>query len=220
MKPLLLAAVTAAAVNAGVVISHSDLVAVQHAIFHDEAIASSWTTTNTFENVDVFVMLSQGLNNSGIPNNGDAYLTTAIGPSATVADEVAHTSFTFPSVHTECHLFSGLMLSPGTYYLTLFSNTTQGGGWLASESPGTYTLGSGVSKNNSLFSNLLTGGPSATYAPSSTFSDHATDLVYQPLYRVTGDEAPVPEPSSILLFALAGMISIASHVLLKHIGVR
>src|SRR6185436_34801 len=74
---------------------------------------ASWTQTNTYTDVSIAAKLRFG------PNNGTAYLTTAIGPGTTVADELATLSFTAPATSTLFHLFTLPVLGPGTYYLTL-----------------------------------------------------------------------------------------------------
>lgn len=194
MRLYLLFLLAVAAANASIVISETGPVSVGYALYADEAITTSWSSLNGYNNVSIFATLSNGLNNSDVANSGVAYLTDSVGPGTNSASEIAVASFTFPSLPTQVQLFSGVNLLPGTYYLTLFSDTSQGGGWDATDTPGAVTLGDGVVKDNGLYSNALTGGPNASFAPNSSFSSPASDLVYQPLYQVAGDIVTVSEP--------------------------
>jgi hypothetical protein len=214
MKTIVLLITLVTVARAGTIIAETGPVGVQYAIFNGEAITSSWSSLNTYDNVNIFLTLSEGLNNSDSPNSGDAYLTTAIGPGSTNTSEVAHTSFTFPSDATEMEIFSGLDLTQGTYYLTLFSDSAQGGGWDATDTPAVVDLDSGTSRNNSLYSNALTGDPNPSYPPASPFSSESSDLVYQLLYQVDGDLI-TPEPST---FILGGMGALYLYMKLRKVA--
>ena len=154
-----------------------------------QTLGVSWTQSDSFSNVSIFATLTAG------PTAGTAYLTNQIGAGTTAANEIASTSFTFPSSATEIQLFSGLTLTSGTYYLTIVANTSGGGaGWVSSSGPSDVTTAPGVTIN----SDYVTQSP-ASYPPASTFFEQDFEL----LYRVTG----VPEPSSIaLLLAGGGMV--------------
>jgi hypothetical protein len=66
----------------------------------------------------------------------DVYLTDSIGPSTTVGDQLAFTSFTFSSAQPEwVVLFSGLALGPGSYFVTIAGADV---GWVQA-SPATVT---------------------------------------------------------------------------------
>src|SRR5215831_21113574 len=70
----------------------------------------------------------------GIPADATAFLTTAIGPGTTVANEIAHVTVPLPAANlgvlNTVTLFSGLDLAPAHYYLTL---TSAAGVWQTSD---------------------------------------------------------------------------------------
>ena len=95
-------------------------------VFIGQGYGISWTQTNQFTNVSVSV----GLSSFGVLNQmGRAYLTSRLGPGTTTNDEIASTSFTFPTEATDYVLFTGLTLGPGTYYLSLIGSGSSGSGW-------------------------------------------------------------------------------------------
>ncbi len=105
----------------------------------------------------------------------NAFLTDAIGPGTTAADQIASTLLPLPSIlfpATKFTLFSGLNLAPGNYYLTLAGTAPMGPGWVVSDSsdavvaaPGVSFLGEGGSTNPTVANGL------ADYRPASTFFD-------------------------------------------------
>src|SRR5204863_8662304 len=65
---------------------------------------------------------------------GTAFLTTRVGPGATIADEVARYNYTVTSPlfpHELKTLFSGLTLGAGTYYLIISGSGS--GGWIGTD---------------------------------------------------------------------------------------
>jgi hypothetical protein len=86
---------------------------------------------------------------SGRQNSvGNAYLTTSMGPGTTVADEVAHTTFTaHPGSPVSTKLFSNVTLAPAAaYFLMIFANPGNSIDWAATNSPD-LALGQGVFLN-------------------------------------------------------------------------
>ena len=138
----------------------------------------------------------------GPPGAGTFYLTNAIGPGTTVANEIASTSFSGIIGLATSHPFSGLTLGPGTYYLVL-GNLNPGSGWQVVRSPVT-TTGSGVTRNN----DQVAIGGAAAYPPASTFASipqgsGPNDSALS--YQVTGDAA-VPEPAAVWFVAIGFMM--------------
>jgi len=159
--------------------------------FVGSAIAESWTLSQQYENVTILASLGFG------PREDTAYLTTSLGPGTTPADEVAETVFDFPagSTPTWTTLFSGLSLSPGTYYLTLNENDfgAPGGAWFGNPTGiATVTLGEGVSEGTSyvLFPRVVDGP--AIYPPSTQYVDAYPDDEFG--YQVLSESQAIPEP--------------------------
>src|ERR1700678_390910 len=96
----------------------------------------SWTSSVGYNDVSI----SAELFDFGGAITADAILTTALGSGTTVASQVAETEFSINSSGLVL-IFSGLNLSPGTYYLTL-ANFSGEVGWTYSSSD-TSTLGAG-----------------------------------------------------------------------------
>jgi hypothetical protein len=149
--------------------------------------AVSWTQTDPFTDVTIVANLF------GVPAAGvtaTAWLTTDIGPTATVADQIATASITSDTI------FSGLTLSPETYFLVLLINS--GGnvaGWDETSSP-TLTAAPGVTIGASYFGAF---GDFPSFGPSESMNQVAGTPL---LFSVSGTPS-VPEPSSFLLFASA-----------------
>ena len=106
----------------------------------DQVLCASWTQTmaTTDTNIGAIVTAS-----SDTTTLGNAWLTNAVGPSATASNVIASTTFVPPvysddqqkildSASMTTNLFSGLSLAPGTYYLVLqrVSGTDTNDGWV------------------------------------------------------------------------------------------
>ena len=155
------------------------------------ALEVSWTQTNTYDNVSIFA----DLNGFGSSGSGIAYLTTAVGPGTTSANQVATPdSFTFPNTPQDVELFSGLTLGPGSYYITMYGT----GGWGLAQDPSTttVTLDPGASLGQPYQSNELTF---PTFIPAA---DYATPIACCLVFAVDG--TPVPEPNQLVPVALLG----------------
>jgi len=170
--------------------------------------AASWTTTSTYSNVaisaEVFCFPAPGCVGESIVN---AYLTTAIGPSETLGDQIAtYTDTTAGAVPEMDTLFSGLTLGPGTYYLVLGNGNIGVDYWFGPDGSGgggtTITTDSGVTFNGDYFSRYGFNTLNASNPPASSYSDFGD---WGLNFQVTGDST-IPEPSSISL-VLIGMAS-------------
>jgi hypothetical protein len=164
--------------------------------------SAGWTQSTTWKNVSVLAPVESG----DIRPMMIAYLTSRLGALATIADLVASYQFVPPPAPASgpvnpTILFSGLVLAPGSYYLTLASvgDPTPDGGWARIlQGTETDTLAPGVT---------LTGQSIGTFAdmfqPASDFSASSSTRYF----TVTGDAAPdlaVPEPGTAGL-ALLGL---------------
>ena len=172
--------------------------------------AVSFTTTATYQNVQISAWLSQ-FDNEDLTTTVSAFLVDQIGDGTTaLANEIASstTNVFLPPYSTAADIVQVQLLSiptllPGTYYLVL--NDPENFVYWGEGGP--TTTASGVTLNN----NFLQVGVLAGYAP-------ATDM---PLcafcsfsYLVTGDplttNGEVPEPNTVMLLAtgIMGMITI------------
>jgi len=167
----------------------------------DAIIAQSWTTSIPYQNVSISAEI--GGDSSG---SITAYLTDLIGPTATVANEIASpvTVSSLSQPHALTLLFSGLSLPAQTYYLVLSGPTGSTQYWISGT---TTTLGSGVTTTTEYCSNNIPGnlcqGDNPAFPPGSTFFH---DTLHMDI-TVTGDSS-VPEPFSWVLVSvgLAGLI--------------
>jgi hypothetical protein len=153
-----------------------------------------WTAASAYTNVSISAQVG------GLPPDSiTAYLTTAIGATATSATEVT-TPFTFsPATDDESDtLFSGLSLPAGTYFLVLYGSFTGTQGWVSTTSP-TVMTDTRVNANPAHVASEGNGSPDNVYPPGSTF---ATIIENNLIFTVTGSS--VPEPSSMVL-ALSGL---------------
>jgi hypothetical protein len=156
------------------------------------ALEVSWSQTNTYGDVSIFADLN-GFGGSGA---GIAYLTTALGPGTTAANEAAAPdNFTFPNSQQDVQLFSGLNLGPGTYYLTVYGT----GGWGLSQNPSTTTVteDTGAALGQPYDSDDLTF---PTFIPAA---DYATPIACCLVFAVDG--TPVPEPNLQWPIGFAGL---------------
>jgi PEP-CTERM motif len=162
----------------------------------------SFTTSDTFANVSIEAKIDACCTAFG---DGIVYLTTSVGPGTTIADEIANVALTGIPFHPDATtvgflpLFSGLTLTPDTYYLVLFSGSPIAElRWLRDFDSLTRneTTASGVTIGN----DFAHAGAPAGYPPATALS---TVEPWQ-LFRVTGDlVGRVPEPGSVALLGLA-----------------
>ena len=176
----------------------------QYAVLSDGvlsvAFGAGFSISQTYSNVSI----SAALYSPGSGGAVTAYLTNALGPAATAANNVAPPvtlpigSPSDPPLFQP--LFSGLTLAPGDYFFILAgtNTTTQDSlNWFGNSSLPA-VVGQGVSNLNYHY-NLSPGA----FAPGGNFS--AIALTGAPLYSITGDtdSGSVPEPSTFILVAAA-----------------
>lgn len=164
----------------------------------------AWSQTDTWTNVDVVLQFYAGTSDT---RTGEAYLTTAIGPGATVADEVA--SATLTSSATGLHTitaFTGLTLGPGTYYLSYLANVVGDDlYWRATQNAA--SVGPGVSDQGGFIA--LIGTPVAPYPPATSSTVWAavapSPWTVLPVLEISGtrEASAVPEPGGLVLLATA-----------------
>jgi hypothetical protein len=165
---------------------------------------ASWTTTNAYS--DVSIAATVGCYSVPCSLGINAYLTTAIGPTETAADQIATSAISIDVLGPQQDtFFSGLSLAPGTYYLLLrgdaFSDAIY---WFApyEGQGGATATDTGVTYNGDyLSSDNLYGYPMDDANPPASTWFYAGDRGLN--FEVTGDST-VPEPSSISL-VLIGM---------------
>lgn len=129
-----------------------------------------------------------------------AYLTTAIGPSETVADQIATSTVSVGPGPEQDTFFSGLSLGAGTYYLVLTPGDGQNYYWFGTNGAGgtTVTTAPSVTYDGDDISGGFFGTINGANPPASTwtyFGDNGMN------FQVTGAPASaiVPEPNSLSL---------------------
>jgi PEP-CTERM motif len=164
-------------------------------------VAASWTQSASFSSISIDATLATS---DPAFRTGTAYLTSALGSTATPADVIASAPFTAPVgvIGTEnvtpTVLFSGLSLGPGTYYLVLsapFRSQTVGSdlSWAYVAAPVIATDPSVV--YNSAFVANTSFTTVDSFAPASPFIADAENF---PLFEVS-----TPEPSMVGMLLLA-----------------
>jgi hypothetical protein len=170
-------------------------------------VAESWIQSGTFGAVTITAFLE------GAGEGGTAYLTTALGPGATSASQVAVAGFTFPDGVATVTLFSGLTLGPATYYLLLTGSTTgSDDGWVDTTSP-SFTVAPGVTSVPGIVFNDAVHLP-GNYPPNNAYSADSDDVIFS----VTGSS--VPEPGTSVTMGAALAMLIASQLIVRRRRVR
>lgn len=185
--------------------------------------AVGWQQSSSVQNVTISATLhlDTGLNPR---HTVTAYLTTALGPGTGSTNLVSQSTVLIggdPGTSSSYNLFSGLTLSPGSYYLTV--SEPYGIGWLSSSNPNLHQ----TSDFNYLgaFSVNGTRGVVDPYAPASDFYlivDSYSPPSYGLLFSVSGDPAvesgvsAAPEPGAIGLVVLGATASILVGIGRKH----
>ncbi len=174
----------------------------------------SWTQTVATINTTISAMLSS----TDQTTYGTAYLTTSVGPGTTDASVIASAPFTPDRIadvkdltaETMLTLFTGLSLSPGTYYLVL-----QG----PLRDPQNYFWCGDYYSDTSLAEGFTLGnyrgggqwdppGDPVDFAPAVDFNVFGNSYFFE----VTGDrltDSQVPEPVSLVLLGL-GLLGLAA----------
>lgn len=184
--------------------------------------AAGFTTAGAYTNVSVSVIVGCVYCSELESVSISAYLTTAIGPTETIADQIATSTIAVPGGQFVDAAFSGLSLGPGTYYLTLAVPTPQTNiaYWFGSQNGTTITTDSGVTFDGDNFADYFFPGilDSIDQAnpPASSFTFFGQPVDAGLSFDVSGERASLtPEPSSLLLLAsgLAGLAGMVKHKL-------
>lgn len=195
------------AARAEVVVSVTDLgVPVNRASFFlggqfSNVVAVSWTQGRAFPHVAIDASL---VSNNPSFRTGTAYLMTMIGPGTTASSEVvAPVSFTAPVAVPfgpvpPTVLFSGLMLTPGTYYLVLtapFANTIGSPlAWQIPTEPDIVTAPLVSLGDTDLANTSVT--TVAPFAPASAFLITSDRVMFDVV-------SAIPEPASLAMLGSA-----------------
>jgi hypothetical protein len=170
-----------------------------------QVVGLSWSQTQGYSDVAIGVPILIDVPAGDIV---DAYLVRGTVPQPQ-SSEIAHTSFTLPNIVTVVYeaLFSGLDLGPGTYSVVLSSLTSIDNriGWLYSAGP-TIVEDTGVTLLNMAYTSFDTSPPSyppddPNFRPNNTAGATLNIAVF-------GTAAPNPEPTSLVLGSLAGLIGL------------
>jgi hypothetical protein len=185
---------SASFLSANTIISVTGPVVGGGAILASQSLGSSWTQSTGYSNVVVSALLSEDtfclVDCPAITLT--AYLTTRIGPGTTAADEITHDTVAVSGgSYADRNLLSIPVLSPGTYYLTLFSSNIPGAVWAAANPP-QVILDTGVTRNLDSFADNLVG-----YPPANVFISPPPIGSEDFQFSVTG--TAIPEPSTTTL---------------------
>lgn len=156
--------------------------------------AVSWTQTSTFTDVTIKAWVGH---NDLEQQPVTAWLTQSLGPGTAPGSELAQTGVVFPvfGVPEATTVFTGVTLTPGTWYLMMSAAPNFSMGW--GQSAGTFVTGNGVTYTDAM---IFAQGDHSNfdYAPASDFF-----AVSRPglAFSVEGTEVPttVPEPASLML---------------------
>lgn len=186
--------------------------------------AVGWQQSSSVQNVTISATLDlfPGLNPRATVT---AYLTTALGPGTGSTHLVSESTVLIggdQGTSSSYNLFSGLTLSPGSYYLTV-AEPYNIVGWLSSSSPNLHE----TSDFNYLGSFSVNGarGVVDPYAPASNFyliEDSYSPPSYGLLFSVSGDPvvdsrvSAVPEPNAIGLVVLGAAACMLVGIGRKH----
>lgn len=170
-----------------------------------------WTQTETYTDVSISAYLSSsGFDGDG---SGTVYLTNAIGPGTTMANEIAQISLSgLPSAPAPAtNLFSGLTLGPGTYYLTSSDGSLPGLAWENFDS-----VAVNVAPGGSIGPEVNIGiSPPPAFPPAASLSAFPVNFAFS----VTGTPAAVPEPSSVpLLLTIIGGVGLRLRIRTRNIS--
>ena len=165
----------------------------------DETLVSSWSDTGAYSDVSISAVLGTGAGGTHV----FAYLMNQIGPGTTaLANQIASATITPVTGFETDTLFSGLALSPGTYYLVLTGTfaTLPAPNWFQSDTA-VVTTDTGVTRGAEEVASLG-GGVNTGYVPASTFAVQGcgtpASCTVNLLVSVTGNSTTAaPEPSSL-----------------------
>jgi hypothetical protein len=189
---------------------HADIIAQSvpagpaYAFLGDSEEGVFWTQTGTYTDVSISAYLgSSGFDGDG---SGTVYLTNAIGPGATTANEIAQISLSglASTSAPATNLFSGLTLGPGTYYLNSSSESSPGIAWELF-----YPVAVNVAPGGSIGEEINFGILPTDFPPSASLTPQANNFAFS----VTGTPETAPEPSSVpLLLTIIGGVGLRLRV--------
>jgi hypothetical protein len=147
---------------------------------------ATWTQTSAYSNVTI----TANLFSNGGTATGTAFLTTAVGPGATSATQIATTPISISNLTgTPIQLFTGLTLPAGTYYLVIYASGIDLV-WQGLDGTVTTTFGTGVTNSVTYAGNNTENGG---YPPGSVFNAPSS---YYLQFSATGTlSVPPPAPS-------------------------
>jgi hypothetical protein len=202
MRKLLVFILAAVAANAATIVGVSGPVDFSGSIAQDvQVITVGFTTGQAYNDVSFSAYIR-----GPVAESYTAYLTTAIGPGTTVANQVASITGNLPGANPGglTTIFTGLNLPADTYYVTIYQTASGGGSWSSTETPLTTALPGSFHTFSGYF---ITNGAAVVYAPASPFVDLEANTGRRLLYSL--DTSTVPEPGTwmsgvgVVLIALA-----------------
>jgi hypothetical protein len=158
-----------------------------------EYLSQSWTQSAALQNVSI----SAAVFTDGTSGTAEAYLSTQIGPSTTLADVIASAPLTL-SVNGDAlvPIFSGLDLSAGTYYLTIVGLTTNvDDGWRFTSNSNIVST-PGITYNGGFYTDTSNAFPLAA-------SGFAPYLDLENTGRMEVEDTTAPEPGTFLYAGIA-----------------
>jgi len=171
------------------------------------AIAINWTMDREWTNVKIEMDFHNGGDEDDI-HTGVALLLDSLGPGTTPANKIDDIVLVEGGAEQKTiTLFQGLTLGPGTYHLVYYSVSFDFPYFLSTawETPfKPVTTGPGIT-----ILPFLVEDETAPYRPASTWTPREG---YANIFKITGtrsEEAPVPEPASISLVAVAALAGVA-----------
>ena len=174
------------------------------------AVNFSLAASNTYNTVSFAPVLNT---TNGSVATGSAYLSSGIGPTATVlAGPVAISvpaTQTTPAATTVS--FSGVSLTGGVTYYLVISNGSGNLGWAASAGAGTETLGTGVTAIGADVQDLATPVPpspptSATFTTPVTNGGSGHVLLFTATGTLAGGGGGTPPPTGVPTLGTWAMI--------------
>lgn len=167
-----------------------------------QVVEAAWSATGGYSNVSISAEVGD---NNLVGSSITAFLTNAIGPSETVANQLATVTFVPLSNDEVDTLFSGLTLGAGNYYLVLddLLPTEDAAWWGIMTGGATITTDGGVTFGGEGFDDTGQSSPTnQANPPASVFVAQDLGLMFQ----VTGDAvSATPEPGSVGLMLVAGL---------------
>jgi hypothetical protein len=202
MRKCLMLLLAAMAANAATIVGVNGPVNFSGSIGANvQVITVGFTTGQAYNDVSFSAYIS-----GPVVESYTAYLTTAIGPGTSVADEIASITGNLPGAGPGglTSIFTGLNLAADTYYVTIYQTLTGGGSWSSTETPVTTAL---PGSSHAFSGYFITNGAPVVYAPASPFVDLEANSGRRLLYAL--ETSAVPEPGTWLSGVGIVMIALA-----------